>query len=143
MSSVHQEIRDDIKCGRLQGAVQKAVNACHDSAHASGWWTNLSTGEQMNTIQRGIADLYLLMISEVVEAYEGHRKDNKPDEHLPQYRSKDVEIADAFIRVCDYMGQRMKEGAPMQQIVCDKLQYNMRRQDHKLDNRKKDGGKKT
>ncbi|AGR48048.2 hypothetical protein PHIM7_325 [Sinorhizobium phage phiM7] len=45
----------------------------------------------------------LLMFSELMEAFEGIRKGNQPDSHLPQYPSESVEIVDLFIRGIDFV----------------------------------------
>lgn len=44
----------------------------------------------------------LLMRSELMEAFEGIRKGNQPDSHLPQYPTESVELADLFIRGIDF-----------------------------------------
>lgn len=43
----------------------------------------------------------LLMKSELMEAFEGIRKGNQPDDHLPQYPTESVEMLDLFIRSID------------------------------------------
>lgn len=104
----------------------------------------LPMNDDMTTNDRGIGDLFMLMVTEIAEGYEGYRK-NEMDNHLPKYLMQDVEIADVFIRVCDYMGQRSREtGGKINfgQIVSEKLEYNMNRPDHKMENRLKDDGKK-
>jgi len=45
----------------------------------------------------------LLMKSELMEAFEGIRKDNQPDSHLPQYPTESVEMIDLFIRSLDFI----------------------------------------
>lgn len=65
------------------------------------WWVDLHTGEKLN---RNFAELIALMHSELSEAYEG-RDSLIIDEHLPQYRSFFVELADANIRVYDFLGE--------------------------------------
>lgn len=42
----------------------------------------------------------MLIVSEIAEAMEGHRK-NLMDDHLPQFKMLDVEMADTFIRTLD------------------------------------------
>lgn len=64
-----------------------------------------------------------LIHSEASEALEGDRKDLQ-DDHLPQYKSKEVELADALIRILDLAGYM---GMDVQKVVEDKLAYNATR----------------
>lgn len=112
---------------------------------AAGWWTNLRTGEPLD---RNVGELLMLVTSEVVEAFEGHRK-SKPgaivmDDHLPHRRAFEVEIADVFIRLGDLSGNLVdSDGAPydVAGAITEKLAYNAQRADHKVENRVKPGGK--
>jgi len=61
------------------------------------WWKDPKTGEP---IERNKGQVLMLAVSELAEALEGHRK-NKADEHLPQYPSPAVELADCLIRLLD------------------------------------------
>lgn len=67
----------------------------------SKWWIDLNTGEKLD---RNFAELIALMHSELSEAYEG-RDSLTRDDHLPEYRSVLVELADANIRVYDFLGE--------------------------------------
>lgn len=74
-------------------------NAVAESLKESNkkWWFNpdgTPTGRTVKT-------LGMLMISEVAEAMEGVRK-NLDDDHLPQYKMFDVELADTMIRSLDF-----------------------------------------
>lgn len=71
------------------------------------------------------------------EPLEGDRK-GKMDEHLPHLPSRDVELADALIRICDTSGGF---GLSLARAVVEKMAYNARRADHKLENRTQAGGK--
>jgi len=64
------------------------------------WWTDLHTGEP---IQRNKKELLALVISELIEALEGERK-NLMDDKLPHRKMAEVEMADAYIRLLDYAG---------------------------------------
>jgi hypothetical protein len=98
--------------------------------------------ENMTTEQRGIGNILMLFVTEISEGYEGHRK-NKMDDKLTEYKMLDVEVADLYIRLNDYMGRREEEsGISFAKIIADKLTFNMTRPDHKLENRLKEDGKK-
>lgn len=115
-------------------AVDYLVKSCHNQAYEMGWWTNPSTGEQK---ERNVGEALMLIVSEVAEAMEGHRK-NLTDDHLPQYPMLTVELADAIVRICDLAGGlRMSLG----RALADKLRYNRNRADHQIANRLRKGGK--
>lgn len=64
------------------------------------WWVDLETGAR---IKRNAGEIIALVHSEISEAYEGEA-DYKMDDHLPHRVMAEVEMADAFIRVLDYIG---------------------------------------
>lgn len=47
-----------------------------------------------------------LMHSEISEALEGIRKDNPPDDKIPEFSSAEAELADCIIRIMDYGVER-------------------------------------
>ncbi len=108
---------------------------CYQASYNAGWHTNLETGE---LLARNKGEMLMLMVSEIAEAMEGERK-NLMDEHLPHRPMPEVELADAVIRIMDYAGRFNYDigGA-----IMEKLEYNRNRSDHKIENRKKEGGKK-
>jgi hypothetical protein len=63
------------------------------------WW-HTSDGTR---IERNRYELLMLVVSELVEAMEGERKDLM-DDKLPHRKMAEVEMADATIRILDYMG---------------------------------------
>nr|CAA6830467.1 MAG: Unknown protein [uncultured Thiotrichaceae bacterium] len=65
------------------------------------WWLDPHTGLALTKRNRG--EMIALMHSELSEAWEGV-KAGSADDHLPQYPSLDVEIADMCIRLGDYAG---------------------------------------
>lgn len=81
----------------------------------------------------------MLIVTEVAEAKEGHRK-SKMDDHLPHRQSVEVELADALIRIADLAGAL---GLDLGGATVEKLAYNANRPDHKIENRKAENGKKT
>jgi len=124
-------------------------NECHGAALAGGWWHNLKTGEDMTfsyvtdvlvgklPAPRNIGELLCLVHSEVSEAMEGARK-GLVDDKLPHRSMLEVELADAVIRIFDMAGGLdLDLGA----AFAEKLEFNAKRADHKVEHRKADGGK--
>lgn len=121
---------------RIRKGIAEAVKVCYGNSHQSGWWTNLDTGEPL---VRNRFEMLALIHSEISEALEGERK-NLMDDKLPHRKMAEVELADALIRICDYCGGF---GYDLAGAVLEKLEYNKTRADHKIENRKKDNGKKV
>lgn len=101
----------------------------------ANWWINIETGEP---VERNVGELLMLCTSELAEAMEGHRK-NLKDDKLPHRDMFEVEIADTFIRLFDLAGGL---GLDISGAIIEKLEFNANRDDHKLENRLKDNGKK-
>lgn len=110
--------------------------ACYGRSYNNGWWHDLTTGELIEPVPFG--EKLALCHSELSEALEGYRKGLK-DDHLSHRDMVEVELADAVIRICDLAGRM---GYNLGTALAEKLDYNDSRSDHKLENRKRDGGKK-
>ena len=121
----------------IQDAGDTLVNNCHFAAVDAGWWTDLKTGESMIG-KRNVGELLMLVVSEVSEAMEGHRK-GLMDDHLPHRPMIEVELADAVIRIADLAGSLALD---LGGAIAEKMAYNANRADHKPENRLADGGKK-
>lgn len=116
---------------------QCLIDICYGASRNAGWWHDLNTGQDMAG-KKNVPTLLMLIVSELGEAMEGHRK-SKMDEHLPEFQSIEVELADALIRICDMAGgmdYRLAEA------VAAKLEFNKTRADHNVINRATTNGKK-
>lgn len=123
----------------LSRNINVLVDACHSASKLAGWWNDLHTGNSLPLTQERVGDKLMLVVTEIAEAKEGHRK-GKMDEHLPHRTMIEVELADAVIRIADLAGAlRLDLGG----AVVEKLIYNQSREDHKVENRKATGGKQT
>jgi len=123
--------------------VNKVQRHCHSLAKESGWWTDTETGLSIKEAsgrwwQHVISSKLALVHSEVSESLEGYRKDLM-DDHLPNRKMIEVELADALIRICDLAGAMDLD---LGGAVVEKLLYNQSRADHKPENRALEGGKK-
>lgn len=118
----------------INAGLQMLAIASHGASKQAGWYTNLQTGEPL---QRNVGEMLCLIHSEISEAMEGHRK-NLMDDKLQHRKMIEVELADALIRIGDLAGYLNLDigGA-----VVEKMAYNANRADHKIENRKAEGGK--
>lgn len=119
----------------LQTAGQILNQRCHGLAVAAGWWSDPKTGERIN---RNTGELLMLVVSEIAEGMEGHRKDLM-DDKLPHRKMLEVELADAVIRIFDIGGS---QGFDLGTAIAEKLAFNAQRADHKPEARLAAGGKK-
>jgi len=120
------------------GGLSKAQTLCHGLAARSGWWMNLETHERLTPGQVNIPEKLMLIVSEVAEAMEGHRR-GLMDDKLPDRPMLEVELADTLIRVFDLAGFLELDLAG---AVIEKLAFNQTRADHQVANRLAAGGKK-
>lgn len=112
-------------------------DVCHGDAFNAGWWVNPSTGVDTRDNPMCFSQKLCLIHSEISEAMEGDRK-NLNDDKLPHRPMREVELADALIRIFDLAGAyNMDIGG----AVAEKMAYNAKRADHKIENRLSSGGK--
>lgn len=130
-----------------EGRVRDLVAVCFGAAAASGWWTDLHNGGPLHAYEDhdghvpariNVGEKLMLIVSEVAEGMEGHRK-NLMDDKLPHRPMIEVELADALIRICDLAGGLNLD---LGGAVREKLLYNAQRADHKIENRLTEHGKK-
>jgi NTP pyrophosphatase (non-canonical NTP hydrolase) len=109
---------------------------CHGHAKAAGWWDSkdFATSKE-NPLH--FSNKLMLIVSEIAEAMEGDRK-SLMDDKLPHRPMREVELADAVIRIFDLAGGY---GLDVAGAIADKLDYNATRADHKPENRAAVGGK--
>lgn len=122
----------------IASAAGLLVTACHGASKAAGWWNDLETGAPLIERPHVVGEKLMLVVSEVAEAMEGHRK-GLADDKLPHRLMIEVELADAVIRIADLAGAL---GLDLGGAIAEKMAYNQHRPDHKPENRKADGGKK-
>ena len=110
---------------------------CYKASYDAGWWVNPKTGVNVKDNPMCFSQKLCLIHSEISEAMEGDRKGLK-DDKLPHRDMREVELADAVIRIFDLAGAY---GMDLGGAIAEKMQYNASRADHKLENRTKEGGK--
>lgn len=119
----------------IKNEINNVVKTCHDAAFNAGWWVNSNGDTRDNPMC--FSQKLMLIVSEVAEAMEGDRK-NLMDDKLPHREMREVELADAVIRIFDLAGAyKMDLGGAVE----EKLAFNAIRPDHKKESREAEGGK--
>lgn len=119
----------------LAMAGQVLQQQCHGAAQH--WWKDIRTGADIRDNPMAFDQKLCLIHSEISEAMEGNRKDLM-DDKLPHRKMREVELADAVIRIFDTAGGF---GMDLAGAIVEKMQYNAHRADHKTENRLAEGGK--
>ena len=125
ISEVDIKDMSDLRC-----AGQVLQNACYNDSYKAGWWNAERT-------PLTFSNKLMLIVSEVAEAMEADRK-GLMDDKLPHRDGREVELADAAIRIFDLAGAY---GFDLGGAIVEKMQFNQTRQDHKDEVRKAAGGK--
>lgn len=121
----------------LQDVTNSLSDACRLVHHCNArWWRDLQTDAP---ISRNVGEMLMLVVTEVAEAMEGHRK-GLPDDKMPHRSMLEVELADALIRIFDLAGGL---GLDLAGAFQEKMLYNLTRADHTREGRLAPGGKKV
>ena len=132
MANGERELREQMQIEAVAQALAGAAVLCH--ARNQKWWQNPATGEP---IQRNVGELLMLMVSELAEGMEAHRK-GLNDDKLPHRPGLEVELVDCFIRMMDLAGAH---GMDIAGAFIEKMEFNRVREDHTHEARLKVGGK--
>lgn len=115
--------------------IRAMMELAHRTATDAGWYTDLKTGEP---IERNFGEVIALMHSELSEALEADRK-GLMDDKLPHRDGREVEFADLIIRVLDTAAAL---GFDIAGALIEKNRFNQQRDDHKIEARTTNGGKR-
>lgn len=131
---------NDIDFEDVEVCAEALQQMCHNAA--ANWWIDPETNDTVRNwpekfFKTWVSSKLMLIVTEVAEAMEGNRRDLM-DDKLPHRKMLEVELADAAIRIFDLAGGL---GLDLGGAMAEKLEYNARRADHKLENRLLPGGK--
>ena len=128
---------EGISVDNAHDGLDELQRLCYGLARHSGWWSEFWSLDA-KTKKLFIGTKIALIHSEISEGLEGYRKDLM-DDHLPERKMLEVELADAIIRILDTAGGLNLDVAG---AVIEKLAYNQQRADHKPEARAAEGGKR-
>jgi NTP pyrophosphatase (non-canonical NTP hydrolase) len=121
----------------IRQAAATLTEQCHGASLHAGWWHDPKTGESVTTNPMCFSQKLCLIHSEVSEAMEGDRKALQ-DDKLPHRPMREVELADAVIRIFDLAGAYELDVAG---AIAEKMAFNQQRPDHQPQARQAIGGK--
>jgi NTP pyrophosphatase (non-canonical NTP hydrolase) len=127
----------DMDSKRTEEAARFLQSVCFLASFNAGWWVNPITLIDTRDNPMCFSQKLCLIHSEISEAMEGDRK-NLADDKLPHRQMREVELADAVIRIFDLAGAY---GMDLEGAIAEKMAYNAQRSDHKIENRMANGGK--
>ena len=143
---VHETAADalaDLASGDMiavRAAGNVIVRHAHEASSAAGWWNDPETGVDLSETSAFpyiVASKLMLIVSEISEAMEGHRK-GLMDDKLPHRPMLEVELADAVLRIGDLAGKlKLDLGG----AIAEKSAFNVTRPDHQPGARRAHGGK--
>jgi NTP pyrophosphatase (non-canonical NTP hydrolase) len=140
VESLHKKLEADVT-EKYVKSINTLVSAIHSQNVKVGWYKDvMAEGIEKDSafVKMFVGTKFSLIHSETSEAMEGYRKDLM-DDHLPNRKMVEVELADIVIRVMDLAGYLKCD---LGGAILEKLAYNQQRADHKLENRNKENGKK-
>lgn len=117
--------------------LRMAQRLSHKTSLEAGWYNDPENPDG-GKIKRNFGEVISLMHSELSEALEHDRKGTM-DDKLPHRDGREVEFADCIIRILDTAEAL---GLDIAGALIEKNRFNQQRDDHKLENRGKVGGKK-
>lgn len=120
----------------IKHKINDVVDKCHQASVDAGWWTD-KEGNHLTLNPMCFSNKLCLTHSELSEAMEADRKDLQ-DDKLPHRHGREVELADAVIRIFDLAAAyNMDLGGAIE----EKMAFNAIRPDHKKEAREAAGGK--
>lgn len=132
MATGETEMREQLQIESFARSLKLGAQLCH--ARNLKWWQNPATKEP---IKRNVGELLMLMVSELSEGMEAHRK-GLMDDKLPHRTGLEVELVDCIIRILDLAGAHNLD---IEGAFIDKMEFNRVREDHTHAARLKVGGK--
>jgi len=123
-------------------SLRKAALMCYGLGLTNGWWHEIHKPGMPAKEERDFGNIIALLHSEVSEAFEAYRNDDKMDNKVPKFRGRIAELVDLQVRLFDYVAS---DPAILDEFVAcfeAKNQFNVDRPDHKIENRLAAGGKK-